>query len=291
MTRVRTQLCNDAGELLAALEPENAGCDAVVLLSLGLEPASLVPVARAAPSGTPVLWADCYGILGHSTAEGRNVELMEEGRGREYGGPGGDGGQGVVGVLFFGDVAVTTSEPPADAVAHLVVAAHGSGINGFLKEHATAIYYGGVAKATYIFDAGGERFSEVPHWLVSAGPSAAGSVGTTSFSDDASRAVRTLLDRAPAGAGVEAVGLFPCFMRGKNTYDANNVEPDAVSELLPGVPIYGMFCHGELGPRECMGFDPQASPQQSCTQHSMTSIVAIHLAGPERVAPGVPAYR
>lgn len=280
MNRIRTQLCKDGEELLAALGPDLAGCDAVLLLSLGLEPASLVPVARAAPVGTPVLWADCYGILGYSTPEGRNIELMEQGRGREYGGPGGDGGQGVVGVLFSGEVAVTTSEPPAaDARAHLVVATHGSGINGFLKEHTTAVYYGGVAKATYVFDTEGESFTEVPHWLVSARPSAASSVGTTSFSDDASRAVRALLEQAPAGASVEAVGLFPCFMRGKNTYGVNNVEPDAISELLPGVPIYGMFCHGELGPRECMGFDPQTRPQQSCTQHSMTSIVAIHAAG------------
>jgi small ligand-binding sensory domain FIST len=75
---------------------------------------------------------------------------------------------------------------------------------------------------------------------------------------------------------VAAVALFPCFMRGKNEYGVNDVEPAAVAAQLPSVPVFGMFCHGELGPRRCLGFTIAEAPQQTCTQHSMTTIVAVH---------------
>jgi len=282
MVKIRTRLCKDVGQLDDALgSAVSDGCDVVVLLSLGVEAASLVPFARSVDATTPVLLADCYGILGFCVEEGRNRELMEAGCGTEYGGVGGDGGRGVVGVVYSGGGAVgTTDALPTEVTSHLVVAAHGSSIASFLQQQATAVYYGGLAKAALRYDARKELFEPVPHIFVSTRRVPDVSLGTTSFTSDARGAVRQLLDRAPGGSQVEAVALFPCFMRGKNTYGKNNVEPAAISELLPGVPIFGMFCHGELGPKGNMGFDTTKRPQQSCTQHSMTSIVAVHLSAP-----------
>jgi hypothetical protein len=108
--------------------------------------------------------------------------------------------------------------------------------------------------------------------------SAKAPTGTTSFTSDASGSVRELLEQLPEGHGAETVGLFPCFMRGINEYGEDNVESDAIAGLLPGKRVYGMFCHGELGPRRCLGFAPEAPPQKTCGQHSMTSIVAVHAA-------------
>ena len=45
--------------------------------------------------------------------------------------------------------------------------------------------------------------------------------------------------------------------------------------------VYGMFAHGELGPETFSGFvDAPAEDKASvaCTQHSMTSILAVHTA-------------
>ncbi len=50
---------------------------ALILFSLGFDSASLHELAAAASSkGATVFYADCYGIIGYSTKEGRNVELM-----------------------------------------------------------------------------------------------------------------------------------------------------------------------------------------------------------------------
>jgi hypothetical protein len=40
--------------------------------------------------------------------------------------------------------------------------------------------------------------------------------------------------------------------------------------------VFGRFCHGELGPRRCPGFAAAEASQQTCTQHSMITIVAVH---------------
>ncbi|MFO1432106.1 MAG: hypothetical protein U1F76_18510 [Candidatus Competibacteraceae bacterium] len=279
MTQILTQLYRDATELELAIGPRLTGgdWDAVVLFVLNLEPGDFIPVAQMVTSDTPVFLADCYGILGYSAEEDRNIELMEAGRGQEYGGVGGDGGQGVVVVAFAGGVVATVATlPEAGTTAHMVVAAHGSNVGALLAKQASSIYYGGVAKATFRYDPAEERFESIPCFCISTLAAPEQAIGITSFTEDAKGSVRTLLQQAPAGSRMEAVALFPCYMRGKNEYGANNVEPDAVSELLPEVPIYGMFCHGELGPRQCVGFDSTQKPQQACTQHSMTTIVAIH---------------
>jgi len=281
MIKIQTQLCGDVEELQAFMRPEVvSGCDVAVLFALGFPPDSLIPVAKTVAPGVPVFLADCYGIVGFSPAAGRNIELMEAGRGREYGGVGGDGGKGLVAVVFSGGgvVADTDALPPAGAVAHMVVAKAGSDVSSFLAQQATAFYYGGLAKAAYRYVPLEERFEAIPYFFVSTLAVAENPVGATSFTADVKGAVGTLLSQMPAGSRPAAVALFPCFMRGRNEYGINNVEPDAVSALLPGTPVYGMFCHGELGPRRCLGFDSVEKPQQSCTLHSMTTIVAIHAA-------------
>ncbi len=279
--QIQTQLCADVEELRTVVAPRlTGGCDVIVLLALGIEPAAFIPFAKAVTPGPQVLLADCYGILGFSATEGRNIELMEAGRGREYGGTGGDGGQGVVVVAFAGGGVLTSAEtlPSEGVTAHLVVAGGGSDIGAVLARQSAVTYYGGVAKATYRYVPYEERFEPIPYFSVSTLAKPDSTVGISSFTADAAGSVKTLLDQAPAGARVEVVALFPCFMRGKNEYGVNNVEPDAVARLLPGIPIFGMFCHGELGPRRCMGFDSTEPPQQSCTLHSMTTIVAVHAA-------------
>jgi hypothetical protein len=275
--RIQTQLCNNADELQAAFGPSVAGgADAVVLFSLGVQPETLTAFAKTAPAETPVLLADCYGILGFSKQHGRNLELMEAGRGQEYGGVGGDGGQGVVAVVFSGGFEASTDSLPTSATSHLAVATSASGATALLVKHGTAPYYGGVAKATYRYSPPSGGFDPMPRFFISSTPTPAGAVGTTSFTDDAKTAAAELLDQLPPGHRVEAVALMPCFMRGKNLYGRNDVEPDALAELLPGVAIFGMFCHGELGPKRCLGFDSTGNPGQSCRTHSMTSIVAVH---------------
>lgn len=274
MISIETQLCADATEVEVRFgEVASLGGDTLVLFSLGIAPEAFVPFAWTTASETTVLCADCYGILGYSPAAGRNLELMEAGRGQEYGGVGGSGGQGVVAVRFSG----ARFEPSVDALpgrgrAHLAVAGAGGDVSALLRERATAPYFGGLAKRCYQYQRERNGFEEVPHFFVTDRESC----GTTSFTSEATDALRELLAALPAGEEVEAVALFPCFMRGINEYGRDNVEPDALAELLPGVPVYGMFCHGELGPRRCLGFALTEPVHMDCGQHSMTSIVAIH---------------
>jgi hypothetical protein len=276
MRRIHTRLFADADALLAGFgHAPSDDCQAVVLFSLGIAPEALVPFAKRAGEAA-VLLADCYGIVGFSAETERNQELLEQGRGQEYGGVGGDGGQGVVAVALCGGTRVTTdpSVKVARASAQMLVTTGGS---ASFVEGATAPYYGGVAKATYRYATAEERFEPVPGFVVSTLAGEDWAVGTTSFTADPTGSVRALLDGAPADVRVQAVALFPCFMRGKNAYGENDVEPDAVSALLPGVPVFGMFCHGELGPRRCLGFSSGADAAADCGQHSMTTIVAVHV--------------
>lgn len=279
MAEIHAQLFQDAAELQADMGPRAAaGCDAVALFALGFAPADFVPFAREITAETPVLLADGYGILGFSAPAGRNLALLETGRGREYGGVGGDGGRGVVAVVFArGSVVASFDALPATSVtSHLVIAAQNDDIEAWLAAHASAVYYGGVAKATYRYAPTTGRFEPAPRFCVSPLASPGQTVGTTAFTGEATDALRTLLDRAPPGSRVDAVGLFPCFMRGKNAYGRNPVEPDAVTALLPRTPIYGLFCHGERGPQTGLGFNSTPKPQHACTQHSMTTVVAVH---------------
>jgi hypothetical protein len=278
MTYIQTRLYPDPAALQADFSPRVAGADVVVLFALGFAPADFLPFAAGVPVRTTLLLADCYGILGWSAAENRNLEFMEAGCGREYGGVGGDGGCGVVAVAFTG--AVTSgadSLSAANSAAHLVIATSGSDVNSVLDRQAQAVYYGGLAKTCHRYRPERRQFESTPFFCITFSKGSGQTVvGTTSFTRDAAGAVQTLLAQAPAGMTTQAVGLFPCFMRGKNEYGRNNVESDIIAGLLPQAPIYGMFCHGELGPRWCLGFDADEWPQQACTLHSMTTIVAVH---------------
>lgn len=78
-----------------------------------------------------------------------------------------------------------------------------------------------------------------------------------------------------AATGCDAVGLIPCFMRGKNACGRNPVKPNVVTALWPRTPIYGLFGHGERGPRTCLDFNATPKPQHASTQHRMTTVVAV----------------
>ena len=54
------------------------------------------------------------------------------------------------------------------------------------------------------------------------------------------------------------------------------VETGAIGEVMPGLRMYGMFAHGELGPSSFKGFSTTAAGPVASEQHSMTSILAIH---------------
>jgi hypothetical protein len=83
MIRIQTQLFTGVEALESTFGPAfPADIKAIVLFFLNLEPATLVEFGKGAAAQTCVFCADCYGILGFSAEEGRNVKRMEAGRGR-----------------------------------------------------------------------------------------------------------------------------------------------------------------------------------------------------------------
>jgi len=73
MTAIDPQRLQDAAELQVAMGPRAAaGGDAAALFALGFAAADCAPFAREIAAETPVLLADCYGILGFSATAGRN---------------------------------------------------------------------------------------------------------------------------------------------------------------------------------------------------------------------------
>ncbi len=248
----------------ALLESELAAAPdggVLLLLSLGYPPAAFETAARAAPEEVAVLLADCYGVLG-TTPEGEARERMEAGRGREYGGVGGAGGMGVAVVALAG---ARADAPDAAAPAHLVIAAHGR------PRPAAAPCLGGVAKATWRWDAAAGRFTATDGLHVALPPELR--VAATAFTGEAEPALRALLEAVPEGCVPEALALFPCFMRGVNRYGRDGVEPETAARLAPGVPLFGMFCHGELGPPAGRALQP--GPGVPCLTHSMTTVAAV----------------
>ena len=70
---------------------------------------------------------------------------------------------------------------------------------------------------------------------------------------------------AAARAGAERRDRrLPCFTRGVGQCGAE-LGPDELSAALPGVRLYGMFAHGELGPSAFAGFAGADTPAQPCT--------------------------
>ncbi len=253
MNLIQTALLTAPADLKAFPTDETLKDGGVLLLlSLGYSSDEFAETARSAPEGATILLADCYGVLGTEAAGGRNREFMEEGRGREYGGVGGRGGRGVVAVAIAG------ARVDGGAGAHLVIAAHGR------PRPEAATCFGGVAKATWRWDRQEARFVELPGFSVAFPDD--WRIGLEVCDDEFETALRRLQASCPEGYAPAAVALFPCYMRGINRYGRDDVEPETVARVLPGVPIFGMFCHGELGPAPGAG---------GCRQHSMVTVAAL----------------
>lgn len=246
--------------------------EALVLFSLGADHPVLLDALRKNDVSCPVYLTETYGILGYDNDLNRNVELMEKGRGSEYGFVGGSGGQGCLVTGFAGGaVAGHTDDFPTDASSLLIVADQSK---EWAKVEAKApLQYGGITKECWrVTDSGG--LESVPYFWIA--DTSKEPIGVSTFTDDAAEAVSSLLKKMPPGRqSSRSVGLFPCFTRGVNQYGAENVESDALSSVLDDAHIYGMFAHGELGPSEFAGFlsEPNTLP---CQQHSMTSILSVH---------------
>lgn len=272
-------ILGDGSDLEVALKgiAGASALDALVIFSLGADHSKvLAAVQSSGVSGVPIYFTETYGILGFDEARGSNVELMEKGRGSEYGCQGGDGGQGVLLLAYSGGTFKAAHEAFPEEASSMMVIADTSGNFAKVKGAAPAVYYGGITKEAYVFDVDGARFAQIPHFFVAASLDA-GPVGVAAFTGDAAEATEGLLAKMPDDVTASgAVGLFPCFTRGINEYGRNDVEPTAISAKMPGCRIYGMFAHGELGPSSFAGFSPPAPPRQPCTQHSMTSILALH---------------
>ena len=274
--RVDTVLVREASSLagrIKSVAPASAALNALVLMSLGLEHRQLLNTVSEAGVQCPVYVTETYGILGYDEGAGRNVELMEKGRGSEYGFVGGSGGQGCLVLAYSGGAAAGhTAAWPADAASMMVVA---DGSGAFAAAAASApLHYGGITKEAWVLSDG--ALQPVPFFWVASVAGGAAPVGVTTFTGEAGEAALGLLEQAPGP--VSAVGLFPCFTRGVNKYDAEDVETAAIAQVVGASRrMYGMFAHGELGPSRFSGFD-SAAPAGGVPseQHSMTSILALH---------------
>ena len=274
--RVDTVLVREASSLagrIKSVAPASAALNALVLMSLGLEHRQLLNAVSEAGVQCPVYVTETYGILGYDEGAGRNVELMEKGRGSEYGFVGGSGGQGCLVLAYSGGAAAGhTAAWPADAASMMVVA---DGSGAFAAAAASApLHYGGITKEAWVLSDG--ALQPVPFFWVASVAGGAAPVGVTTFTGEAGEAALGPLEQAPGP--VSAVGLFPCFTRGVNKYDAEDVETAAIAQVVGASRrMYGMFAHGELGPSRFSGFD-SAAPAGGVPseQHSMTSILALH---------------
>ena len=274
--RVDSVLVREASSLagrIKSVAPASAALNALVLMSLGLEHRQLLNAVSEAGVQCPVYVTETYGILGYDEGAGRNVELMEKGRGSEYGFVGGSGGQGCLVLAYSGGAAAGhTAAWPADAASMMVVA---DGSGAFAAAAASApLHYGGITKEAWVLSDG--ALQPVPFFWVASVAGGAAPVGVTTFTGEAGEAALGPLEQAPGS--VSAVGLFPCFTRGVNKYDAEDVETAAIAQVVGASRrMYGMFAHGELGPSRFSGFD-SAAPAGGVPseQHSMTSILALH---------------
>ena len=275
--RVDSVLVREASSLagrIKSVAPASAALNALVLMSLGLEHRQLLNAVSEAGVQCPVYVTETYGILGYDEGAGRNVELMEKGRGSEYGFVGGSGGQGCLVLAYSGGAAAGhTAAWPADAASMMVVA-DGSGAFAAAGAASAPLHYGGITKEAWVLSGG--ALQPVPFFWVASVAGGAAPVGVTTFTGEAGEAALGLLEQEPGP--VSAVGLFPCFTRGVNKYDAEDVETAAIAQVVGASRrMYGMFAHGELGPSRFSGFD-SAAPAGGVPseQHSMTSILALH---------------
>ena len=135
--------------------------DALVFLSLGMDhPTLLTAIQRLRDERLtcPVYFTETYGILGFDDDLGKNVEIMEKGRGTEYGCQGGNGGEGCLVVGYSSDdgdgggkvLSGTGPDFPPNARSLMVIADQsGSWGNDKVK---APIHYGGITKTTWKVD-------------------------------------------------------------------------------------------------------------------------------------------
>ncbi|CAB9531555.1 expressed unknown protein [Seminavis robusta] len=279
--RIQSFLVQGAGSalagrlgLLTAPQPP----DALVLMSLGVDQATLLDSLKQHKEkiqDRKVYVTETYGILGFDQDLKQNVELMEKGRGSEYGCCGGSGGQGCVAIGYYdGAIAGHTDDFPKD-VASLMVVADQSKSWAAVQAKAP-LHYGGITKQCWKVNTEGNEISlvEVPYFWVADNQGAM--TGVATFKGDAAEATKSLLQELPKGYKTTGdVGLFPCFTRGVNEYGEENVESTVIGSVMPSPRIYGMFAHGELGPTSFASFTDKPN-NLPCTQHGSTSILSIH---------------
>lgn len=279
--QVHSFLVQGTGAALAAhLSRLPSQLDALVLFSLGADHATLLQAVKensnalsASKKNDNVYLTETYGILGFDADLDSVIELMEKGRGSEYGYVGGSGGQGCLVVGYTGGVlAGHDGTPPAESTSCMVIADQSKAWQQVQSQ--APLHYGGITKACWRVNEKG-TLESVPYFWIADKES---SVGVSIFAGDADagEVTKSLLQMIPSGReATGSIGLFPCFTRGVNQYGAENVESESISRSVPNARVYGMFAHGELGPQDFVGF-AEGPNKIACTQHSMTSILAVH---------------
>ena len=86
---------------VASWQNHHSPVDALVIFSLGADHSRLQEAA-AQVVDCPCYITETYGIIGYDETVGENIELMEKGRGSEYGYVGGSGGRGCLVAGFSG---------------------------------------------------------------------------------------------------------------------------------------------------------------------------------------------
>ena len=264
---------------LGSLTPSSL--DGLVLMSLGMDHKGLLDalMKEQFDLSCPVYLTETYGILGFDDESGANIELMEKGRGSEYGFCGGSGGTGCLAIGYSGGAVLGSAKEFPPNASSLMVIADQSG--SWAKDRADApLHYGGITKKAWKVDTSSGELKEVPYFWVA--DTSGEPIGVSTFQDEAGSATSSLLEKLPSGHKASgSIGLFPCFTRGVNHYGKEHIEPTevaaSVKDSVTPPRIYGMFAHGELGPSSYAGFTSESNTIP-CTQHSMTSILSIHTA-------------
>lgn len=174
---------------------EKPNLSGLSIFSLGVENPIVLDALKSASNESnlkfPVYLCDSYGIIGYEQSLGRNIELMEKGRGQEYGFRGGSGGEGCL-VTAFGDGAVLGHDTkfPSNA-ATLMVVADTSGQWGEVASKAP-VHYGGVTKQIWKVKEGSDQLEQVPYVWVAAKEKNGQPTGISTFTGDARRRLRRL---------------------------------------------------------------------------------------------------
>lgn len=247
---------------------------ALVVMSLGADHRKIATALQDRALSCPVYVTETYGIVGFDTSAGRNLELMEKGRGTEYDCRGGDGGQGYVLIAFHGAGVTAMHDRFPEKACSMMVVADGSESFKKISGDAPCLYFGGITKEAYVLS--GAELVQVPHFFVCFSAEA-GPVGVITFEGDAGKAIEEVLSKRPGGGTTRStVAMFPCFTRGINEYGRNDVEPEVVAAKFPdGCVTFGMFAHGELGPSSFVGWSPPCVDPQSCKEHGGTTVLAL----------------